>query len=131
METIYQLIQHWFDGKPAWYPWAIAIAVPILFVVAVFPGIFAYTTLVERKALGRIQNRIGPNRVGRWGILQPIADGVKLLTKEDIVPRRADKYVHFLAPVLAVIPSILLFSVVPVGIGRSEEHTSELQSQFH
>ena len=96
--------------------WA-SIAIPILFVLSVFPGIFAYTTLVERKALGRIQNRIGPNRVGRWGILQPIADGLKLLVKEDIVPRRADQFVHFLAPVIAVIPSILLFSVVPVGAG--------------
>ena len=105
------------SNPPDWFVWVIAIAVPILFVVAVFPGIFAYTTLVERKALGRIQNRIGPNRVGRWGILQPIADGVKLLTKEDIVPRRADKFVHFLAPVIAVIPSVLLFSVVPVGMG--------------
>src|SRR6266436_8479045 len=117
METIYNLIVSWFAGKPAWWPVAIAIAVPILFIVAVFPGIFAYTTLVERKALGRIQNRIGPNRVGRWGILQPIADGVKLLTKEDIVPRSSDKFVHFLAPVIAVIPSLLLFSVVPVGPG--------------
>lgn len=105
------------SNPPEWLILAIAIAIPILFVVAVFPGIFAYTTLVERKALGRIQNRIGPNRVGRWGILQPIADGVKLLTKEDIVPRSADKYVHFLAPVIAVIPSVLLFSVVPVGAG--------------
>jgi len=104
-------------NPPAWLVMGVAIAIPILFVVAVFPGIFAYTTLVERKALGRIQNRIGPNRVGRWGILQPIADGVKLLTKEDIVPRRADKFVHFLAPVIAVIPSVLLFSVVPVGAG--------------
>jgi NADH-quinone oxidoreductase subunit H len=104
-------------NPPEAFVMGIAMAIPILFVVAVFPGIFAYTTLVERKALGRIQNRIGPNRVGRWGILQPIADGVKLLTKEDIVPRRADKFVHFLAPVLAVIPSVLLFAVVPVGAG--------------
>src|SRR5262245_51040588 len=96
-------------------PLAVAIAVPILFIVAVFPGIFAYTTLVERKALGRVQNRYGPNRVGRWGILQPLADGLKLLTKEDIVPRSADKFVHWLAPVIAVIPSLLLFSVVPIA----------------
>src|SRR5260221_12979460 len=95
----------------------VAIAVPILFIVGVFPGIFALTTLVERKALGRVQNRYGPNRVGRWGILQPIADGVKLLVKEDIVPLKADKLGHFLAPVLAVIPSLLLFSVLPVGPG--------------
>jgi len=117
MEIVYQLVAKWFADKPAWMPLAIAIAVPILFVVAVFPGIFAYTTLVERKALGRVQNRYGPNRVGRWGILQPIADGVKILLKEDIVPRSADKFVHFLAPVLAVVPPLLLFSVVPVGPG--------------
>jgi NADH-quinone oxidoreductase subunit H len=55
--------------------------------------------------------------VGRWGILQPIADGVKLLIKEDIVPRSADKVIHFLAPVIAVVPALLLFSVVPVGAG--------------
>ena len=117
METVYQLIAQWFVGKPAWVPLAIAIAVPILFVVSVFPGVFAYTTLVERKALGRVQNRYGPNRVGRWGILQPIADGIKVLLKEDIVPRQADKFVHFLGPVMAVIPSLLLFAVVPVGPG--------------
>jgi NADH-quinone oxidoreductase subunit H len=138
MDAIYQFLQHaeeilrripliggllaklyhaMLGGAPEWVLLAIAIAIPILFVLSVFPGIFAYTTLVERKALGRIQNRFGPNRVGRWGILQPIADGLKLLTKEDIVPRRADKLVHFLAPVIAVIPSILLFSVVPVGAG--------------
>jgi NADH-quinone oxidoreductase subunit H len=111
-------IYHWLLGNaPESVLRALAIAIPILFVVTVFPGIFAYTTLVERKALGRIQNRFGPNRVGRWGILQPIADGVKLLIKEDIVPRRADKFVHFLAPVIAVIPSVLLFSVVPIGTG--------------
>lgn len=100
---------------PAWVYVAMAIGVPILFIVGVFPLIFAYTTLVERKILGRVQNRYGPNRVGRWGILQPIADGLKLLTKEDIVPRRADAVVHYLAPVVAVIPSLLIFTVLPVG----------------
>jgi NADH-quinone oxidoreductase subunit H len=117
LETIHQQLRSWFANAPDSVLLWVSIAIPILFVLSVFPGIFAYTTLVERKALGRIQNRFGPNRVGRWGILQPIADGVKLLIKEDIVPRRADKFVHFLAPVIAVIPSILLFSVVPVGNG--------------
>jgi len=111
------LIDHIFADWPAWALLAVAIAVPILFVVGVYPAIFAYTTLVERKALGRVQNRYGPNRVGRWGILQPLADGLKLLTKEDIVPRDADKFTHFLAPVIAVIPSVLLFAIVPVGPG--------------
>jgi NADH-quinone oxidoreductase subunit H len=117
LETIYQQLRIWFVNAPDGVLLWASIVIPILFVLGVFSGIFAYTTLIERKALGRIQNRIGPNRVGRWGILQPIADGLKLLTKEDIVPRRADQFVHFLAPVIAVIPSILLFSVVPVGAG--------------
>ena len=115
MEFIYQQLRGAFANAPDGVLVAISIAGPILFVLAVYPFIFAYTTLVERKALGRVQNRYGPNRVGRWGILQPIADGVKLLTKEDIVPRKADKFVHFLAPVIAVIPALLLFSVVPIG----------------
>jgi NADH-quinone oxidoreductase subunit H len=117
VETIYQFIQGRFADKPAWAVLALAIAIPILFIVGVYPLIFAYTTLVERKTLGRVQNRYGPNRVGRWGILQPIADGLKLLTKEDIVPRAADKFTHFLAPVIAVIPSLLLFAVLPVAPG--------------
>jgi NADH-quinone oxidoreductase subunit H len=117
METIYQVVAGWFAGKPDWVPLAVAIALPILFIVGVYPAIFAYTTLVERKALGRVQNRYGPNRVGRWGILQPLADGLKLLTKEDIVPREADKFTHFLAPVIAVIPSLLLFAIVPIAPG--------------
>jgi NADH-quinone oxidoreductase subunit H len=117
MELAYQWAGRVFAKAPDSVLLALAIAIPILFVLAVFPLIFAYTTLVERKALGRVQNRLGPNRVGRWGILQPIADGLKLLIKEDIVPRSADQVVHFLAPVIAVIPALLLFSVVPVGSG--------------
>ncbi len=117
MDSLYQLLREcsWFAKVPdCWLFW-VSVLVPIGLVLAVYPAIFAYTTLIERKALGRIQNRIGPNRVGRWGILQPLADGAKLLTKEDIVPRAADQFVHWLAPVIAVIPSILLFAVVPVG----------------
>lgn len=119
MESVYQFLRNlrWVGDWPDPVLWAISFAVPIVFIVTVFPLIFAYTTLVERKALGRIQNRIGPNRVGRWGILQPIADGLKLLTKEDIVPAAADRVVHALAPVISVIPSLLLFLVIPIGSG--------------
>jgi NADH-quinone oxidoreductase subunit H len=115
MEIIYAFFVKNFPALGENWARAIAIAVPILFIITIFPLIFAVTTLVERKTLARMQNRYGPNRVGRWGILQPIADGLKLLFKENIVPETADKLVHFLAPVLMVIPALLLFSVIPVG----------------
>jgi len=84
-------------------------------IISVYAGIFALTTLLERKGLGRIQNRLGPNRVGPFGILQPAADGLKMIFKEDVVPRAADKVVHLLAPVFLVIPTMLAFSVIPYG----------------
>src|SRR5207253_7847910 len=84
--------------------------------------LFGITTVVERKAIGRIQNRYGPNRVGLpftemrlFGFGQFIADGIKALTKEDIVPRAADKVVHFLAPAALIVPVFLAYSVLPYG----------------
>ena len=65
-------------------------------VVGVFAGGFALLSLIERKTLARVQNRIGPNRAGWFGILQPVADGIKMLTKEDIVPAKAEKLLHLL-----------------------------------
>jgi NADH-quinone oxidoreductase subunit H len=91
-------------------------------IIGVFATLFALTTVIERKALGRIQNRRGPNRVGLpftqlrlAGFGQFIADGIKALIKEDVVPRSADRVVHFLAPVALVIPVMLAFSVLPMG----------------
>ena len=72
-------------------------------------------SVLERKILGRIQNRYGPNRVGPFGLLQPVADGIKMLIKEDIVPARADKLVHFLAPILIAAAAILALGVIPYG----------------
>lgn len=80
-----------------------------------FAALFAITTILERKGLGRIQNRYGPNRVGPWGILQPAADGIKALTKEDLVPNGADKWVHFLAPLVLVVSVFLALAVLPMG----------------
>ena len=71
--------------------------------------------MLERKILARIQNRLGPNRVGPFGLLQPVADGIKMLIKEDIVPTRADKVVHFLAPILIAATAILALGVIPYG----------------
>src|ERR1039458_2262494 len=94
----------------------------IAFILSVFPALFSITTIFERKGIGRIQNRYGPNRVGipftkirLAGFGQFIPDGVKMLTKEDIVPRAADKVVHFLAPVVMLIPVLLAYAVLPFG----------------
>ncbi len=97
-----------------WQPLVSAL-ISVAAILAVFGGLFALTTILERKGLGRIQNRYGPNRVGPWGIFQPLADGVKALTKEDIVPATADKVVHYLAPLVLVVPVFLALAVVPVG----------------
>ena len=76
---------------------------------------FAYVTLLERRVIARFQSRVGPNRAGPYGLLQPLADGVKLIFKEEVVPERADKWTFILAPMLAVIPAIVVFAVIPLG----------------
>lgn len=83
--------------------------------IGVFLTLFALTSLVERKALARIQNRYGPNRVGPWGLLQPVADGIKMLIKEDIVPKGSDKVVHLLAPIVMLVPALLVLAILPYG----------------
>ena len=110
------------DAKGALLPVLPAVLQPVVSavlsvapIIGVFASLFALTTLLERKGLGRIQNRLGPNRVGPFGILQPAADGLKMLTKEDIIPRSADKVVHFLAPVCLAVPALLAFAVLPYG----------------
>jgi NADH-quinone oxidoreductase subunit H len=76
---------------------------------------FAYVTYYERKALARIQSRIGPNRAGPWGIIQPIADAIKLIFKQEMVPARADKLLFVLAPVITVVPALIITAVIPWG----------------
>nr|MBA2585778.1 NADH-quinone oxidoreductase subunit NuoH [Chthoniobacterales bacterium] len=87
----------------------------IFALLAVFLTLFALMSVLERKILARIQNRYGPNRVGPYGLLQPLADGIKMLIKEDVVPYRADKVLHFLAPILVAAPTILALGVIPYG----------------
>ena len=84
---------------PDWAVVLVSIIASITAIAVFGPVTMMYLTLLERKFIGRIQNRYGPNRVGIWGLLQPLADGVKMLTKEDIVPKDADKLAHFLAPI--------------------------------
>jgi NADH-quinone oxidoreductase subunit H len=87
----------------------------IILVFAVILFLAAYLVLVERKLLGRIQERLGPNRAGPFGLLQPLADGIKMITKEDFKPAAADKWLFYLAPAMAAIPAIMIFALIPFG----------------
>jgi len=116
LDQIFVTLQHWVANLfPHWLQAAVATVLAVVGIIATFPAIFALTTVLERKGLGRMQNRLGPNRVGPLGILQPVADGIKSLTKEDIVPFSADAVVHFLAPVVLVLAIFLGYAVLPVG----------------
>jgi len=84
-------------------------------IITIVLGGFAYLTLFERRVMARFQTRIGPNRTGPQGLLQPIADGVKLLFKEELIPDQADKLLFVLAPVITVVPVLLLLAVIPFG----------------
>ena len=116
VDQLFVWLKHVLVG---WFPadWAAGVSMVISSgtIIAVFATLFALTVLLERKGLGRIQNRLGPNRVGPYGILQPAADGLKMLIKEDIVPEKADKVVHFLAPIVMLAPILLSYTVLPFG----------------
>jgi NADH-quinone oxidoreductase subunit H len=84
-------------------------------VVTLVAGWVAYATYLERKISAFMQARLGPMRVGPWGLLQPIADGIKLLTKEDFIPEKADRWIFFFAPYIAVAAAFITFSVIPFG----------------
>jgi len=116
MDQIFVTLKCWLVGSvpDQWQPFFSAL-ISVGAIVVTFPLLFAITTILERKGLGRIQNRYGPNRVGPYGLLQPLADGLKALTKEDVVPHTADKIVHFLAPLVLVVPAFLALAVVPMG----------------
>ena len=98
---------------PTWIKWLLWLALGFF---GLFPGIVAYMVWAERKVAARFQDRIGPNRVGPLGLLQPIADALKLLTKESIVPRTADQWVHLLAPVVILTSAFLVLAVIPFGV---------------
>ena len=74
---------------------------------------------VERRVISRFQIRIGPNRIGPFGLLQPVADTIKILIKEDIIPLNVDKLIHLLAPIVAIVPAIMIFAVIPFQNGAS------------
>jgi NADH-quinone oxidoreductase subunit H len=120
LDQIFVNLKHWLLGQlagmlPASWLELVSIVLSLVPVLIVFPTLFAIMTIMERKGLGRIQNRYGPNRVGPFGFLQPAADGIKALIKEDLVPRAADKVVHLLAPVILVITAFVVYAVLPIG----------------
>src|ERR1700704_5720035 len=102
-------------GAPDWLIQIVSSLINIIGVLGVFLTLFALISVLERKILGRMQNRYGPNRVGPFGLFQPVADGIKMLIKEDIVPVRADKIVHFIAPIMIAATAILALGVIPYG----------------
>jgi NADH-quinone oxidoreductase subunit H len=104
-----------FSGAPDWVGQIVSSLLNIVALLVVFLSLFALVSVLERKILARIQNRLGPNRVGPFGLLQPAADGIKMLIKEDIVPLRADKVMHFLAPIFLAATAILALGIIPYG----------------
>lgn len=119
-DQIFILLRDWLVSfLPAVWRVPVGVVLSVVAIVCVFPGLFAIAVLLERKGLGRMQNRLGPNRVGPYGLLQPVADGIKSLTKEDIVPLSADAVVHFMAPVLLVVVVFMGYAVLPMGRGMT------------
>ena len=118
-DQIFVKTKHWLlsllPDSLAWLTPVISCLLNISAVLIAFMTLFALISVLERKMLGRIQNRYGPNRVGPMGLFQPVADGIKLLIKEDIVPIRADKLLHFIAPIMIAAAAILALGVIPYG----------------
>src|SRR6184192_4441404 len=112
---IKQLLLAPLAGAPDWVMQIASGLINIFALLGVFLTLFALISVLERKILARMQNRYGPDRVGPFGLFQPVADGIKMLIKEDIVPARADKVVHFLAPVVLAAVAILTLGVIPYG----------------
>lgn len=105
------LLPDWPGGF--WWHWLLFTVIIIAFVMTLVMGFI----WLERRGMGRMQARLGPNRAGPFGLLQPVADAIKVLLKEDIVPAKADKIVHWLAPVVAFSPVLMIFAVVPFQNG--------------
>jgi len=119
LNPIPNLFNHYLEALPPDWPggfWLHLGVFVVIILAFVFAMIMAFIYF-ERRGLGRFQVRLGPNRVGPFGILQPVADAIKVLIKEDIIPAKGDKLVHWLAPVVAFVPVLMIFAVVPFQNG--------------
>ena len=114
MSGLFESIRQAVGDTLFFYAVSPALKISLVLFVGVLP-LITYLVLAERKLLGYMQARLGPNRVGPWGLLQPIADVMKLLVKEDTVPREAVKWAFILAPCLVVAPAFIIFAVIPMG----------------
>ena len=97
--------------------WAPLLIILLKVVVVFVVGLLSTMLMVwfERKAIAGMQNRIGPNKTGPFGIMQTLADGIKLFFKEDLIPNRSDRFVFALAPFLSFVPAFLAFAIIPLG----------------
>ena len=113
---VLEQFQQWLSGYwPSWAAYLVP-AIVAFFVLSTFILLVVMAFIyIERRGVGRFQVRLGPNRAGPLGILQPVADAIKVLIKEDIVPARGDKWVHWLAPVVVFVPALMLFAVIPIA----------------
>src|ERR1041384_4254924 len=94
------------------------VLIPVVKIIVVLNATLVavtYMVLLERKGIAWAQSRLGPMRVGPYGILQPIADAVKLMIKEDITPARADRWVFTAAPIISMVPALIVYAVIPFG----------------
>ena len=121
-QGIYDLIDGFMPESLDWLAFAIGAGLLAFIVINVMMMSTAVYTWFERRTLGRFQNRLGPNRWGPFGLLQPIADLVKLITKEDTTPDDADRWVMLLAPLVLLVPTLIVVAVVPFGEGSFLGH---------
>ena len=113
--NVYEFAIGAFGSDLAWLAYAIATFSLVFLFVNVLMMLATFYTWAERRLLGRFTNRLGPNRAGPFGLLQALADAVKLLTKEDIVPRNADRWIFNIAPVVMLASVLMAMGVVPLG----------------
>ncbi|EQD36011.1 NADH dehydrogenase (quinone), partial [mine drainage metagenome] len=116
-----------FDRGVGWFVWVVVVIKVLVAFVVLLVSVMLMIWF-ERKVISDMQSRIGPNRAGPFGIMQTLADGIKLFFKEDLIPEQSDRFVFKLAPYLTIIPAFLSFAIVPIGgYATIAGHTFELQ----